>query len=98
MIVYGYVLDSKYEESGEFKVKVRIPSIHGPMNQKEYKGQRIHTYVADKNIPYFSSLLLPHVPSSGEVVALASTNDTANNWLVIGYTGASYSSNTLSTE
>lgn len=98
MIVYGYVIDSKYEASGEFKIRVRIPSIHGPVTQKEYRGQRVRNYVFDDDIPYCSSLLLPHVPSWGEVVAVATTGDSSSNWLVLGYTGASYASDKLNIE
>lgn len=95
MIIFGYALDSRYESSGEFKVKVRIPSIHGPMDQREYKGHRVRTYTPDSELPYVSSLLLPHLPASGDVVAIASTGDTSSNWLVLGFTGASYASNKL---
>lgn len=98
MIVYGIVVDSKYEASGEFLVKVRVPSIHGPVDQKEYRGRRVHTYTPDSDLPYYHSLLLPHVPAYGEIVAIASTGDSSSNWLVLGYTGASYSSGDLNLE
>jgi len=92
MIVYGYAIDSKYESSGEFKIKVRIPSIHGPMTQKEYKGSRVRNYVSDEDLPYFASLILPHEPVNGEILAIATTGDSPSNWLVLGYTGSSYGS------
>ena len=95
MIVYGYVLDSRYEASGEFMMKVRIPAIHGPMNQKDYRGQRVRNYVPDSEIPFYSSLILPHEPAFGDVVAIATTGDSSSNWLVLGYTGGSFAKSLL---
>lgn len=95
MIVYGYVLDSKYEASGEFKIKVRIPAIHGPMDLKEYKGQRVRNYVSDSDVPFCTSLILPHEPAYGDVVAVSTTGDSASDWLVLGYTGGSFATSLL---
>lgn len=73
-------------------VQVRIPSIHGPYRQQDGNGQRIRNYVADDNLPFYRSLLLPHLPVEGEVAALISTNNSCNSFIVIGLTGGSYSS------
>lgn len=93
MIVYGYVRNYQYAGDGTLMIQVRIPSIHGPMDQKEYKGQVVRNYVQDTDLPYYPSLLLPHLPTDGEVVAVASTNETSSNFIVIGLTGGSYYNN-----
>lgn len=92
MIVNGYVKTYKYAGDGTLMLQVRIPSIHGPVSQREYKGQQVRNYVTDENLPYYPSLLLPHIPNDGEVVALISTNDKNSKFLVLGLTGGSYSS------
>lgn len=90
MIVNGYVKDYKYAGDGTLLIKVRIPSIHGPMSQREYNGKQVRGYVTDNDLPYYPSLLLPHLPNSGEVVALTSTNDKNSQFLVLGLTGGAY--------
>jgi len=92
MIIYGYAKDYKYTGDGTLLIRVRVPSIHGPYEQTSYKGHQVRNYVRDDDLPYYSSLLLPHLPNIGEVVALASTNDSANDFIVIGLTGGSYAS------
>lgn len=92
MIVYGYAKDYKYSNDGTLKIRVRIPSIHGPYNMSEYRGTSIKNYVYDEDLPYYSSLLLPHLPNDGEVVALMSINDRSREFLVIGLTGGFYNS------
>ena len=95
MIVNGYVRDYMYTGDGTLMIKVRIPSIHGPMDQREFKGQQVRNYTQDSDLPYYPSLLLPHLPTDGEVVALASMNNSSSNFLVIGLTGGSYYTNTI---
>ena len=90
MIVNGYVKEYMYAGDGTLMIKVRIPSIHGPMNQRDYQGQQIHNYVRDEELPYYPSVLLPHLPNDGEVVALASLNEGTTEMIVIGLTGGSY--------
>lgn len=92
MITYGYAKDYYYTGSGVLMIKVRIPSIHGPYKQVNYNGQRIRNYVRDEDLPYYQSLLLSHIPNEGEVVAVASTNNGNNDFLVLGCTGGSYTS------
>ena len=41
MISYGYVKDYMYTGTGELQLQVRIPNIHGPVDQREYLGQRV---------------------------------------------------------
>lgn len=93
MIVNGYVKDYMYTGDGTLMVRVRIPSIHGPMSQKEYSGQQVRNYTRDEDLPYYPSLLLPHLPNDGEVVALTSTNNKSSEFMVLGLTGGSYYTN-----
>lgn len=93
MIVNGYVKDYMYSGDGTLMIKVRIPTIHGPMSQKEYNGQQVRNYMKDSELPYYPSLLLPHLPTEGEVVALTSTNSSNSEFLVLGLTGGSYYNN-----
>ena len=92
MLVYGYVKDYKYAGDGTFYVKVRVPTIHGPYNMSGYKGQQVREYTPDSDLPYYQSLLLPHLPADGEVVALMSRTDNTSEFIVIGLTGGSYKS------
>ena len=90
MIVYGYVIDTKYTNSGEFYIQVRIPNIHGAMNEETYDGQKIRNFTSQKDLPWYPSLLLPYRPNYGAIVALASTNEKKAEFLVIGLTGGYY--------
>lgn len=90
MITYGYVKEYKYRSDGTLMIRVRIPSIHGAYNQSDYRGKLIRNYVLDPDLPYYPSLLLPHLPNEGEVVALASLSNSKSEFLVIGLTGGSY--------
>lgn len=89
MIINGYVKSFKYAGDGTLLVKVRIPSIHGPWNQKEYNGRPVRNYVLDEDLPFYPSVLLPHLPNEGEVVALTSTNDKNSEFFILGLTGGS---------
>lgn len=93
MLIHGYAKSYKYAGDGTLLVQVRVPSIHGPMDQKEYRGQPTRNYTRDEDLPYYTSLLLPHLPADGEVVALISKNDKNTEWMVIGLTGGSYYTN-----
>lgn len=90
MISYGYVKDYMYTGTGELQLQVRIPNIHGPVDQREYLGQRVRNYVDDSNLPWYPSLLLPHTPNTNEVVALLAVNEAHNEFVVIGLTGGQY--------
>ena len=90
MIVYGYVKDTKYAGDGTLLIQVRIPNAHGPFQISDYKGKKIRNYTADKDLPWYPSLLLPYLPGDGEVVALTSLDSTSSSWLVLGLTGGSY--------
>ena len=92
MITYGYAKSYYYSNDSTLYIQVRIPSIHGPFYKEDAKGKTIRNYVQDKDLPKYPSLLLPHLPSDGEVVALATLNSSKNDFLVIGLTGGSYSS------
>lgn len=92
MITYGYAKSYHYTNDSTLYVKVRIPSIHGPYNLKDAGGKTVRNYVQDDDLPDYPSLLLPHLPNEGEVVALSSMNSSNNNFIVIGLTGGSYSS------
>ena len=90
MIVYGYVKDFKYAGDGTMQIQVRIPNVHGAYQKTDYKGKTIRNYTADENLPWYPSVLLPHEPTEGEVVALTSLDKSSSNWLVLGLTGGSY--------
>lgn len=90
MIVYGYAKGYEYSNDNTLMIRVRIPSIHGPYLQSDARGKRIRNYTPDSELPMYPSLLLPHLPVEGEVVALSSMNSTANDFLVLGLTGGSY--------
>ncbi len=90
MVVYGYAKGYKYTGDGTLQIQVRIPSIHGPYQQRDYNGKSIKSYTLDQNLPYYYSVLLPHLPVEGEVVALMSTTDKSSDFIVIGLTGGSY--------
>lgn len=93
----GYAKSYNYAGDGTLMIQVRIPAIHGPMDQKEYKGKSVRNYTRDEDLPYYPSLLLPHLPAEGEVVALISDNDRTSQFMVIGLTGGSYYINNMST-
>ena len=90
MIVYGYAKSYKYAGDGTLQVQVRIPNIHGAYSQSDYQGKTIRNYTPDSELPWYPSLLLPHKPAEGEVVALTTLDNSPSNWLVIGLTGGSY--------
>ena len=90
MIVYGYVKDYKYTGDGCYYVQVRIPSIHGPYKQSEYKGQPVRNYVNDWDLPYYPSIELPRDPNDGDVVMLSTSNEKSSDFSVVGLTGGSY--------
>jgi len=93
MIIYGYVKAQQYTNDGTMQLKVRIPSIHGPFKQTANTRQG---YTRDDDLPWYSSLLLPHLPNEGEVVALESVNGTnSSDYIVIGLTGGNYYTGTI---
>ena len=92
MIVYGYAKTYKYTNDGILQIQVRIPSIHGPFNQSDARGNSLKTYVKDSDLPYYNSVLLPQIPGDGEIVALSSISDSVTNvdFIVIGLMGSTY--------
>ena len=90
MTTYGYAKDYYYAGDGNLMVQVRIPSIHGPYKQTQAMGNTIRTYVRDEDLPFYPSLLLPHLPNDGDVVAVMSLDSGKSNMIVIGLTGASF--------
>ena len=94
MVVYGYAKQYQYTNDSTLLVQVRIPSIHGPYSKKDAKGRIIRNYVEDDALPYYPSVLMPHLPNEGEVVALVSTSNSNNSFLVVGLTGVNYYSET----
>ena len=90
MIVFGYVKDYMYAGDGTLLVKTRIPAIHGPYSQSEYRGKPVRNFTSDGDLPYYPSVLLPHLPCEGEVVMLSSTNDRNSDFVILGLTGGSY--------
>lgn len=98
MIVYGYAKNYRYNGDGTLEIQVRIPNIHGPYNQSEYRGTFVRNYTLDSELPYYPSLLLPHMPTEGEIVALSSLDSTANQFIVLGLTGGSFLNGSLIAE
>lgn len=92
MITYGYAKDYMYRNDGTLLVKVRIPSVHGAYSEKDYNGKTVRNYTYDKDLPYYPSLILPHLPNEGEVVAVSSIDDSNSSFLVLGLTGGFYMS------
>ena len=87
MIVYGFAKDYMYDGDGTLKVKVRIPSIHGPYVQQITKN----IYTRDENLPWYTSLLMPSMPVEGDIVALQNLSDgKGSQFIVIGLTGGNY--------
>lgn len=95
MIIYGYAKGFKYSGDGTLLIRTRIPSIHGPYSLSDYNGSPVRGYVRDQDLPYYPSILLPHLPNEGEVVVLSSIDATPNQLLVIGITGGSYQSGSI---
>jgi len=93
MIIYGYAKDYEYANDGTLKIKIRIPSIHGPFVQDS--RSRL-TYVRDEDLPWITCALLPHMPADGDVIMLESVNSSSSSEYVgIGLTGGNYYSGTL---
>lgn len=91
MIIFGYAKDYRYTGDGNLEIQVRIPQIHGPYNKKDAKGKEIKSYIEDKDLPYYPSLLLYSLPVDGDLVALEDMSDSDNkDFLVIGLMGSSY--------
>lgn len=90
MITFGYAKQYRYTNDSTLEIQVRIPSIHGPYKQTDAKGKLIRNYVQDSDLPFYPSLLLPHLPNEGEVVAISSMNTSTSNMLVLGLTGGNY--------
>lgn len=91
MITYGWAKGYMYTGDGTLKIKVRIPSVHGPYSRFDYGGKPTRNYVSDDNLPWYSSLLLPHLPNEGEIVVISSLNEGNNEFIVLGLTGGAYS-------
>ena len=90
MIVYGYAKGFMHTGDGTLKVKVRVPSIHGPFKQSEYNGNKVKNYTKDSDLPYYTSVELPRNPNDGDVVMLSTASDKSTDFIVLGLTGGSY--------
>lgn len=86
-MTYGFAKDYTFDGDGTLKVQVRIPSIHGPYRQSNSRDR----YTLDKDLPWYTSLLMPNFPNEGDVVALQNVNSSDDSELiVIGMTGGNY--------
>lgn len=92
MVIYGYAKDYYYTGDATLLIRCRIPTIHGPYNYNDFKGSRPKRYTQDKDLPYYPSVLLPNLPVDGDVVALLSTDEGNEHFIVIGLMGSSYNS------
>ena len=90
MIVYGYAKGFRYSSYGTLEVQVRVPGIHGPFTQEEYRGMQVRNYTMDANLPYYQSLILPRNPNDGDVVMLITPNEGSTDFIVLGLTGGSW--------
>lgn len=91
MITFGYAKKYKYSGDGTLLIQARIPNIHGPYSQTDAGGKTIKNYTRDEDLPWYQSVLLPHMPTEGEVVMLQSINESkSSDYVVIGLTGGSY--------
>lgn len=93
MLVFGYAKGTYYTGDGTLMVRVRIPSAHGPYSQRDYNGAKVRNYVKDEDLPTYPALLMSNTPIEGDVVALASINESSTEFVVIGMTGGHYQSN-----
>jgi len=89
-LIYGYAKQYRYTGDGTLEVQVRIPAIHGPFKLSDSRGKLVRNYTRDEDLPFYQSLLLPHLPNPGDVVALLS-----DDLVVVGLTGGSYVSGTM---
>lgn len=92
MITFGYAKGYRYTGDGTLQIRVRIPSVHGPYSIRDYKGKSVKNYVQDDALPWYGSILLPHLPQEGDVVAVESIDKGNSTFLVLGLTGGSYNS------
>ena len=90
MLILGYAIKYRYADNGTVEVQVRIPNVHGPMDLTEYHGSSANNYVAEDDLPYYMSIIMPHLPNYGDVVVLSSRSDAMCEWVVIGLTGGNY--------
>ena len=94
MVVFGFAKDYYYDNDGTLKIQVRIPSIDGPYMQTNSQSKR--TYRRDADLPWYTSILLPHLPNDGDVVALMSINESkSSDFICIGLTGGSYTNGSI---
>lgn len=84
MLTYGISKEVNTRSDGTLWIRVRVPSIHGADNQKDYAGKMIRNYVLDKDLPWFQSVQLPTEPKSEDTLVLASMNNSNNDFIVIG--------------
>lgn len=92
MVTFGFAKGYQYNGDSTLQIRVRIPSVHGPYKLSDANGKTVRNYVRDEDLPYYQSVLLPTLPTEGDVVALLSIDDSNNEFIVIGLTGASYTS------
>lgn len=97
MLIMGYAKGYRYAGDGTLQIRVRIPSIHGPYKQTEYKGRTPRNYVLDQDLPFCNSVILPHLPGEGDVVLLCSVNESNQEWMVIGLTGGVFNTGLTNT-
>ena len=91
MMTYGFAKEYMFDGDGTMKVKVRIPSIHGPYRQEMSKQK----YTQDKDLPWYTSVLMPNFPNEGDVVVLESMTSSANSqFIIVGMTGGNYHNGT----
>lgn len=98
MITFGYAKGYQYANDGTLMIQVRIPSVHGAYELSAYRGRQPRNYVRDEDLPWIQSVLLPQMPSEGDVVVVASLNSGNHDFIVLGMTGGSYNSGATNIE
>lgn len=84
MITFGVVKSVENNEDGTLWMKIRIPSIHGADDMKQYNGTTIRNYVADDDLPLYQSMLMTDAPNVSDIVALETLNTSKTDFIVIG--------------
>jgi len=90
MIIYGTVVGrSETRPDGTTWVKLRIPSIHGAANIRDYRGsQERHNRIPDNKLPQYQCAMFSSPLVNGETVMLESTRNNKEDWVVVNRMGS----------
>ena len=88
MITYAFAIAHKYDGDGVLNIQTRIPSVHGPLSESEFRGQQVKNYTKDSDLPWYPSILLPYLPNYGDTIVVTTLDTSTSNLLVIGVMGS----------